>query len=218
MLISLVKRLLVPAAFCAAVAGCSTPEPVAYGGIASAPYLRSDTNDRHIPYLYEANVDWSRYGRAILDKVAIYQGRDHQFGEMSAQDRMVLANYMQSRFSEELSLRFQLTSASGDNTLRIRLTLAGAATTTPVLGPLSRFDIAGGLYNGVQSFSGGEGTMTGSVIYVVEISDANTNRLLLSYISKQYPNSMNVGAAFGTLEAAKTGIDKGAEALRAKLS
>jgi Protein of unknown function (DUF3313). len=217
MFTSRMRRSLLPAALCAAVAGCSTPEPVAYRGIASAPYLKPDSKDRRIPYLYETKVDWRQYTRTIVDHVEIYQGTDHQFGDMSPQDRATLARYMYARFSEELARRFQLTSAPGSDTLRIKLTLAGAATTTPVLGPLSRFDIAGGLYNGVQSFRGGEGTMTGSVLYAVEVRDSTTNQLLLSYISKQYPNSMNIGAAFGSLAAAKTGIDKGAEALLEQL-
>lgn len=214
---SLIKRFLVLITFCAVMAGCSSPDPVPYSGIPSTPYLRTDTKDPNVPYLYETNVNWRQYTRVIVDTVEIYQGSDNQFGDMSPQDRTTLARYMYSRFVEELGRRFQLASSPGPDTLRIRLTLAGAATTTPILGPLSRFDIAGGLYNGVQSVRGGEGTMTGSVLYVVEIMDANTNKLLLSYISKQYPNSMNIGAAIGSLAAAKTGIDKGAEALLERL-
>lgn len=218
MLNSLVVRVLIVSALTTALAGCSTPDPVVYTGIASAPYLRSDARDDRIPYLYETNVNWRQYGRAIIDPVTVYQGADNQFGDMSWQDRAALAEYMRSKFSEELSRRFELTTVPRDNTVRIKLTLAGAATTTPVLGPLSRFDLAGGLYNSVQSVGGGEGTMTGSVLYAVEITDANTNRLLLSYVSKQYPNSLNIGATFGSLAAARTGIDKGAKALLKKLS
>src|SRR5882762_7501931 len=102
-----------------------------------------------------------------------------------------------------------LTADSAPTTLRLRLTLTGASTNTPVLGPLSRFDIAGGLYNSVQAVRGGEGTFTGSVIYAVEIYDAPTNRLLSAYVTKQYPGSLNIMASFGSLSAAETGIDKG---------
>ncbi|HWT99240.1 MAG TPA: DUF3313 family protein, partial [Terriglobales bacterium] len=64
-----------------------------------------------------------------------------------------------------------------------------------------------------QSVRGGEGLMTGSVLYAVEIYDAETTRLLAAYVTKQYPNAYNVGATMGSLAAAKTGIDKGADAL-----
>lgn len=99
----------------------------------------------------------------------------------------------------------------------MKLTLTGADTTTPVLGTLSRFDIAGGIYNGVQTVRGREGTFTGFVTYSVEIYDAASNRLLNAYVTKQYPSPWNIGASVGSLSAAKTGIDKGADALIAQL-
>jgi hypothetical protein len=69
----------------------------------------------------------------------------------------------------------------------------------------------------VQTFRGKEGTFTGFVIYSVEVYDASTNRLLSAYVTKQYPSPWNIGASFGALSAAKTGIEKGADALVAQL-
>jgi Protein of unknown function (DUF3313) len=51
------------------------------------------------------------------------------------------------------------------------------------------------------------------VTYSVEVFDGTSGRLLKAYVSKQYPNAMNLPAAFGSLGAAKTGLDKGADAL-----
>ena len=48
--------------------------------------------------------------------------------------------------------------------------------------------------------------------------DAPTNRLLNAYVEKQYPSAMNVKATVGSLSASKTGIQKGADALVAKLN
>ncbi len=201
------------------LAACGSAEPVAYTDIASSPHLLPNIDDSsgRMPYRYTTTVDWRTYSRVIVDPVAIYRGRDNQFGDMSESDRAVLAGYMQAQFTEKLRRRFQLAVDPAPNTLRVRLTLTGAATTTPVLGPLSRFDLAGGVYNGVQSVRGGEGTFTGSVVYAVELYDASTNRLLGAYVSKQYPNSLNIGASFGALAAAKTGLEKGADALVAQL-
>lgn len=212
---------LVVAAACLGItlAGCSNVQPVKYAGIASSPSLRADAQDRswRVPYEYAAQVNWSTYRSAILDPVTIYQGADHQFGDMSAPDKSALASYMQTTFAKKLRTRFDLANTPAPNTLRLRLTLTGGATTTPVISTLSRFDIAGGLYNGVQAVRGREGAFTGYVMYAVEIYDASTNRLLRAYVSKQYPNPMNIGASFGSLSAAKTGIDKGADALVAQL-
>jgi hypothetical protein len=97
--------------------------------------------------------------------------------------------------------------------MRLRLTLTGAQTKTALVSPLSRFDIAGGIYNGVQAVRGGQGLLTGSVSYAVEMFDAATAKPLSAYITKQYPGPYNLGATMGALSAAEVGIDKGAGAL-----
>lgn len=210
---------LMGAVLCAALVACGSPEPVAYSGIDSSAKLSVNRQDEsgRMPYRYATSVDWRTYKSVIMEPVTIYRGPDNQFGDMSEADKGTLANYMSTQFTEKLRHRFVLTAGPGPDTLRVKLTLTGAATSTPVLSTLSRFDLAGGLYNGVQSIRGGEGMMTGSVIYAVEIHDASTGRLLSAFISKQYPNALNIGASLGSLGAAKTGIEKGAEALVAYL-
>lgn len=204
---------------CAALAGCASADPVAYSGIESSAQLAHNTQDdaRHIPYRYATTVDWRSYDSVVLEPVQVYRGADNQFGDMSSEDRDTLARYMQAQFARKLKTRFALTDDASQHTLRVRLTLTGASTTTPVLGTLSRMDIAGGLYNSVQAVRGGEGTFTGSVIYAVEIYDAPTGRLLSAFVTKQYPGSLNILASFGSLSAAETGIDKGADALIAQM-
>jgi hypothetical protein len=208
-------KLAVTLGLCAALAACSTPEPAAYSGLASSLYLAPNARDDtgHIPYSYATGVNWRSYDKLIIDPVTIYRGPDQQFGDLSEIDKAKLAAYMDDAFAEKLRHRFTLVSAAMPSTLRLKLTLTGAATNTAVLAPLTRFDLSGGLYNGVQSVRGGEGLMTGSVLYAVEIYDAATARLLGAYVTKQYPNAYNIGATMGSLAAAKTGIDKGAEAL-----
>nr|WP_049768209.1 DUF3313 domain-containing protein [Methylocella silvestris] len=202
-----------------ALFGCASVEPALYSDVASSPQLtanRSDASGR-VPYRYSAGADWRAYNKIIIEPVVLYRGRDHQFGDMSEKDKESLANYMQTRFTEKLGSRFALAGARAPNTLRIRLTLTGAATSTPVLATLSRFDVAGAVYNGVQTARGGEGLMTGSVMYAVEIFDASTSRLLSAYVSKQYPSPYDVMASMGSLAAAEAGIDKGADDLIAQL-
>ena len=212
------RHLLLTVIF-AALVGCTTVKPVAYSGIESSSYLKPDPQDAtgRVPYRFSTQVDWRQYRRLIIDPVVVYRGADNQFGDMTDTDKASLASYMQTKFAEKLGTRFELANNAGPDTLRIKLTLTGATTTTPVIGTLSRFDIAGGLYNGVQAARGKEGALTGSVIYAVEIHDASTNRLLSAYVTKQYPNPYNIGASVGKLNASKTGIEKGADALVAQL-
>jgi hypothetical protein len=204
----------------AGLAGCTSPGPVAYTGLASSPVLRpsAEKDAGHVPYRYSEDVNWRRYYKVILDPVEIYSGRDAQFPKLSDADRRQLADYMEDQFGTELAKDFELVARPDRATLHIHLTLTGAAPSKAVLGPLSRFDIAGGPYNAFQGIRGKEGTMTGSVIYAVEIYDSSTNKLLLAEIAKQYPGAMNVGAAMGALKAPMAGIRKGARELRERLS
>jgi hypothetical protein len=203
-----------------AAAGCASVSPVPYAELASSAYMAPDKSDAsgRVPYRYSTLVDWRAYNKVILDPVTVYRGKDHQFGDLSDKDKATLAAYMQNGFAERLRARFARVRERGPNTLRIRLTLTGAVTNTPVLGTLSRFDVAGAVYNGVQAARDGEGTMTGSVIYSVEIFDAATSRLLSAYVTKQYPSAYDIKASVGALAAATAGLDKGADALMAQLN
>jgi uncharacterized protein DUF3313 len=217
--LSRADRRLAALVLCAALTGCASVTPIPYSEVASSSYLAPNPSDPsgRVPYRYSANVDWRGYNKVMLEPVVIYRGPDQQFGDMSEADKTSLANYMRTRFSEKLASRFAHASQRGPNTLRVRLTLTGAAANTPVLGTLSRFDIAGMVYNGVQTARDGEGSLTGSVVYAVEIFDAANSRLLGAFVTKQYPSPYDIKASVGPLAAAEVGIDKGAEALIAQL-
>lgn len=217
---SIALRGLGTLVLCVSMGGCASVAPVPYSEMASSAYLAPDKSDAsgRVPYRYSTPVDWRAYNKMILDPVVVYRGRDHQFGDMSDKDKATLAAYMQNCFADRLRGRFALVRERGPNTLRIRLTLTGAVTNTPVLGTLSRFDMAGAIYNGVQAARDGEGTMTGSVIYGVEIFDATSSRLLSAYVTKQYPAAYDIKATAGALAAATAGLDKGADALMAQLN
>lgn len=206
-------------ALCAALAGCANVQPVAYSEVASSSYLAPNPSDSsgRVPYRYASTVDWRAYNKVILEPVVVYRGADQQFGDMSEQDKAALASYMQAKFAEKLRSRFALVNQRGPNTLRVRLTLTGAVANTPVLGTLSRFDLAGAVYNGVQAARDGEGSMTGSVIYAVEIFDAANARLLGAFVTKQFPSPYDIKASVRPLAAAEAGIDKGADTLLTQL-
>jgi len=207
------------AALVLALAACSTTQPLPYAGVGASAQMRLNPRDNagHMPYAYKTATDWHKYSSVMLDPVDIYRGVDNQFEDMSENDKAYLAQYMEAEFAAKLGKRFKSATAPGRDTLRIRLTLAGAKTNTAVLGTLSRFDLVGGPYNAVQAIRGKEGAMTGSVSFAVEIFDASTNALLGAYVSKQYPNAWNLGAGMGSLSASIAGIENGADQLIAYL-
>ena len=221
-MVCLTKRLsrtLILTAIVAA-AGCSSTSPVKYTGIESSSRMLPNMADdsQRIPFRYAAPVDWRKYRSITIEPVEIYGGSDAQFNDLPQQDRRNLADYMQKKFAEVLAEKFTVnTSAGSAPALRLKLTLAGADTTPQVVGTVTKFDLAGGPYNIVQSVRGGRGLMSGYVNYAVEVKDAANGELLLAYVAEQYPNAMNVGATFGSMSAAETGVDKGAEQLLEKL-
>ena len=99
-------RILFPAAIClGGLAGCAGTQPSAYPGLASAAELAPNPQDKdgHIPFIYTADdPDWRQYTAFILDPVTIYSGPDAQFGDTSQSDKIALADYMQTQFSQAL--------------------------------------------------------------------------------------------------------------------
>lgn len=201
------------------LAACQTYEPEMYAGLRSSPLLRPNSQDRtgRVPYSYGSETDLRRYTSFVVDPVLVYGGEDGQFEGIDDAEKAELADYMKAQFDEKLNLRSRPPAVGPGATMRIRLTLTGAKKNTPVLGTLSRVDIAGGLYNGVQAVRGREGSMTGSVIYAVELYDAASNKLLAAYVTKQYPNALNIASSVRPLDAAKAGIEKGAESFADQL-
>lgn len=213
------SRTLILTAIIATV-GCSSTSPVKYAGIEATSRMLPNTADdsARIPFRYAAPVDWSKYRSITIEPVEIYGGSDAQFNDLPQEDRRNLADYMQKKFAEVLAEKFTVnTSAGNAPALRLKLTLAGADTTPQFVGTVTKFDLAGGPYNIVQSVHGGRGLMSGYVNYAVEVKDAANGELLLAYVAEQYPNAMNVGATFGSMSAAETGVDKGAEQLLERL-
>ncbi|QGU87516.1 DUF3313 domain-containing protein [Erwinia sorbitola] len=201
------------------IAGCAGTPTARYAGLSSAEKLQSNSGDNahNQPWRTTGQIDWHKYSEVMVDPVVIYQGADNQFGDLSQADRQELADYLYQRCNEVLKTRFSPTQRPSSKALRVKLTLTGAETTTPVLGTFTKFDLAGGPYNIVQSIRGREGLMNGSVSYAVEIYQADNNQLLQAWVTKEYPNAMNVSASFGSLSAAKVGIDKGTEQLLSQL-
>jgi uncharacterized lipoprotein YmbA len=206
-------------AACLALAGCASTQPVPYGGLASSSQLRPNLNDQsgRIPYNYTTPVDLRDYKNIIVDPVVVYRGQDGQFEDVTEQDKAALAAYMQEKFEAKLRSRFRLTRDVGWSTLRLKLTLTGAKSSTRFLSTASRFDLAGGPHNMVQAARGKEGAFTGSVMYAVELYDASTNLLVNAYVTKQYPGPYNLGASLGLMDASRAGVRNGAEALLAQL-
>lgn len=203
-----------------ALGGCAaSTQPVAYGGLASASQLLPNGSDAagRTPYSYTTAVTLRDYDAIIVDPVVVYGGADSQFEDVTEAEKAALAGYMREQFEATLSGRYRLARHPDRHTLCLKLTLTGAKSSTRFLSTASRFDLAGGPYNLVQSARGKEGAFTGSVSYAVELYDASTNLLVHAFVTKQYPSPMNIAASLGRMDASQAGVRIGAEDLLARL-
>jgi hypothetical protein len=213
-------RFLLAVLCVAVMAGCANIKPVQYKGLDSSAQLAPNPKNQngHIPFYYSSpDAQLGRYTQVMLDTVMIYGGTDQQFGKLSAADRQQLAEYMQMQFSLALGQKYVLTSMAGPDTLRIHLTLTGASASVPVVSTVKQIMPVGAVFGTLKSAADKPSRTLGSVTYAVEIYDSQSNRLLRSFVAKQYPAAENIPASLGALSAAETGIKKGATALLAQL-
>lgn len=212
------RGTLVAAVACLAMAGCSSSTPVAYQELASAQHLHPVKDDEK-PFQYRnPTVRWASYAKILIDPVSIYDGRDGQFGSVSAEDRQIIADYMKTEFAETLGGKYQIVQAADPTAVRLHLTLTGIEKSTPVLSTISHLAPIGIVVNGGLQAAGSNGTSFGSVSYAVELLDAATGALLDAYVTRQTPDALDVTASIGYLDAAKEGVRIGATHLEEDLS
>lgn len=210
------EPLLLALGLGAALAGCAnSPEPSKYQGLAFSGQLSrtAEAGSRRTPYAYEpAEAELARYHAIYLDPVVVYRGPDHQFGTLTPSDTAELVASADRAFRAALSSQGLLASAPGQDVARLTVTLTGAQASVPVLATATRLTPAGLAMSGLTAATGGEGRFSGVVMYAVELRDQRTGRLLWGYVTKQYPNALNIAATIAPLDAAKEGLKEGADA------
>lgn len=209
---------LLAAGLCAGVlAGCAnSPAPNKYQQLASSSQLAAAPPEgtRRTPFSYEApGSGLSRYAAVRLLPVSLYGGADHQFGTLSAGDKAQLAAFADEAFRTAFARQGLLAQGRADHAVELKITLTGAQANVPVLATATKLTPAGFALNGINALAGNEGRFTGVVIYAVEFRDGASGKILWAYVTKQYPNAMNLAATLGPLDAAKAGLEEGADAL-----
>ncbi|MBM3647978.1 MAG: DUF3313 domain-containing protein [Alphaproteobacteria bacterium] len=193
--------------------GCATTEPKHFQQLSSTAQLRSNAGSNH-PFLYRGeNVNFSRYSSVIVDPVTVYEAGDGQFGTVKGEDKAIVANYLGEQLNKALATKYSIVQAPSPSTARIKATLTGMATSTPVLSTMMRLAPGGLLMNTRKAITGDEGMLMGSITYAVEITESTDNQLLCAYVRKSNPHAMDIGSTIGYLDASKTGADRAAKDL-----
>lgn len=204
---------LLAAGLAAMLAGCAnSPAPNKYKQLESASVLaRTEAGpDRHTAFAYEAAGALARYRSVRLLPVRLYDGTDGQFGTLSDADKAQLAAFADGAFRAAFARQGILAGPRAPDAVELRVTLTGAQASVPVLATATKLTPAGFALTSVNALAGNEGRFNGVIIYAVEFRDGASHAILWAFVTKQYPNALNIAATLGPLDAAKEGLKLGA--------
>ena len=146
---------------------------------------------------------FSKYRTLIVEPTVVYQGPDAQF-DISVQDRNRAAEIITQELRQELAQSFPTPVRPQADTLRLRVTLIGAEKTTGGIATATRVTPFGFATSAVKSALGKSGSFTGSVLYAVELYDAQTRELLLAAVRRRTPDPLDVPATLSTTDTIKS--------------
>lgn len=197
------------------LSGCAnSPAPNRYQDLASAPYLAPATEaGGRTPFAYGGAQALRAYRAVHLLPVRIYGGADQQFGTLTGAERAQLATAAERAFRAALARHGILAAGPGPEAVDLAITLTGAQASVPVVATASRLTPVGFAMSGLTAATGGEGRFSGVVIYAVEFRAPASRQILWAYVTKQYPNALDIAATLDPLDAARAGLKAGAEEL-----
>jgi len=165
----------------------------------------------------EPRSAFQKYRTVIVDPVVVYQGPDAQFEGIDYADRAKFAGIITDELRRELVKVFPAPAVAQADTLRLRVTLLGANKTQGGIATATRVTPLGFATSAVKSALGRKGTLTGSVLYAVELFDAQSNKLLLAAVRRRTPDPLDVPATFSTTDTVKSVAREFADGARKRL-
>jgi hypothetical protein len=147
---------------------------------------------------------FTKYRTAIVDPTVVYQGPDAQFDGIDPADRSKYAAMITNELRSEIAKTFPTPARPQADTMRLRVTILGAQKTKGGLATATRVTPVGFATSALKSALGKKGTLTGSVLYAVELYDARTNELLIAAVRRRTPDPLDVPATLSTTDTVKS--------------
>ena len=160
---------------------------------------------------------FTKYRTLIVDPTVVYQGPDAQFEGVDAADRAKFAGIVTQELQAELAKSFPRPARAQADTMRLKVTLLGAKKTTGGIATATRVTPLGFATSALKSALGKTGTLTGSLLYAVELYDARTNELLLAAVRRRTPDPLDVPATLSTTDTVKAVAREFADGARKRL-
>ena len=160
---------------------------------------------------------FQKYRTVIVDQTTVYQGPDAQFEGIDYAERNKFATIITNELRSELAKTFPTPPRPQADTLRIKVTMLGAQRTQGGIATATRVTPLGFATSALKSALGRKGTLTGSVLYAVELHDARTNELLLAAVRRRTPDPLDVPATLSTTDTVKAVAREFADGARKRL-
>jgi hypothetical protein len=158
-------------------------------------------------------ADFQRYESVYIEPVRIYLGAGGRFGTTALEDRQEIGRYMQTEFARALAEKIPVADEPGPAALRLRLIMVGLQTTQPLLAASTHLSLTGLAVNIGRSVMGMKGAFMGSVTYIAEFYDSQSDLLLAAYQAEHGAHALDIREDVNTLGSAKVGTAKGARQL-----
>ena len=160
---------------------------------------------------------FTQYRTVIIDPTSVYSGPDAQFDGVEQVDRVKYATAFTDELRGEIAKTFPSPAKVQPDTLRLHVTLLGATKTKGGLATATRVTPVGFGLSALKSAFGKTGSLTGSVLYAVELYDARSNELLIAAVRRRTPDPLDVPATISQTETVKAVAREFADGARKRL-
>ena len=160
---------------------------------------------------------FTKYRTVIVDPTTVYQGPDAQFEGVDPAERSQYAATITDELRRELAKTFPAPARPQADTMRLKVTILGATKTKGGLATATRVTPMGFGLSALKSALGKGGSLTGSILYAVELYDASTNQLLLAAVRRRTPDPLDVPATLSQGETVKAVAREFADGARKRL-
>jgi hypothetical protein len=160
---------------------------------------------------------FAKYRTVMIPAAIVYQGPDAQFEGIDQADRAKFADMITQALRSEMVKSFPAPARAQADTLRLQVTVLGATKTKGGIATATRVTPFGFATSALKSVMGKTGTLTGSILYSVELYDARTNELMLAAVRRRTPDPLDVPATISQTETVKAVAREFADGARKRL-
>lgn len=211
------RYAIIAAAICSSAPALSQTQDHAPVALPSAGVMQQDKAGTESWTYARPASEFRKYRTVMIPAAVVYQGPDAQFEGISQADRVKFADMITQELRREMAKSFPAPTKPQADTLRLQVTILGATKTTGGLATATRVTGLGFATSALKSVLGKPGSLTGSVLFAVELYDARTNELMLAAVRRRTPDPLDVPATISQTETVKAVAREFADGARKRL-